>query len=356
MNAYSETFIQAQKDGLKGNIIYYYGGAIPKYKEANVLLGTKTKLILYKLKYMIGITVFNPTEQAFIQSLKRDKIEVVLAQYGTTSHKIVKMCKYLKIPLITHFHGYDASIKAVIKECNQYDEVFKYSNYIIAVSKEMENDLLNLGCPKDKLIYNVYGPNPSFYNVTPLFDNKQFIGIGRFVDKKAPYYTILAFKKVLQSHPDAKLVLGGTGSLLEVCINLAKFLNIESNVTFPGIVSQEEFKKYLENSLAFVQHSITALSGDKEGTPVAILEASAAGIPVVSTYHAGIPDVIINDETGFLVNEHDVDSMADKMILCIEKRELIGVIGQKSKDRIISEFSLKRHLEVLDDLIEKTTN
>jgi hypothetical protein len=57
----------------------------------------------------------------------------------------------------------------------------------------MEQMLLEMGCPKNKLIYNVYGPNPEFLKVKPTFRKKQFVAIGRFTDKKAPYYTILAF-------------------------------------------------------------------------------------------------------------------------------------------------------------------
>jgi len=355
-SAYSETFIKAQKEGLKGNIFFYYGGAIPKYLEGNKDLLNQTTNVLFKIKQKTKITSFSSSEQGFIKSLKKNKIQVVLAQYGPTAHRVLKTCNHLNIPLITHFHGYDASVKEVVQKCNQYKEVFEYSSYVVAVSKEMVKDLLNLGCPSEKLIYNVYGPNPSFYDVNPSVEKNQFIGIGRFVNKKAPYYTILAFEKVLRKFPDSRLIVGGNGELLETCINLVKYLKIENNVILPGVLSQEQFKHYLESSLAFVQHSITAQSGDKEGTPVAILEAAAAGIPVVSTRHAGIPDVIMDGETGFLVKEHDVDMMANKMMALIENKELAKSMGAKSKERIATKFTLIRHLNTLNDLIEKCCN
>lgn len=350
-NAYSETFIQEQKNGLQGEVFYYYGGSLPTHLENYGKLMSRYTSIANKIKRKLKLTTFNAQETAFMHSLKQHKIQVILGQYGTTSHRIVKLCKHLNIPLITHFHGYDASIDAVIESCNQYKEVFASSTYIIAVSVSMKERLIALGCPLEKIIYNTYGPNPLFLEINPQFSADVFIGLGRFVEKKAPYYTILAFNKVLKRYPQAKLIIGGDGALYEVCKNLTRYLKIEEKVLLPGVLTIAQFSDYLNTSLAFVQHSITALSGDQEGTPVAVLEASAAGLPVISTYHAGIPDVIIDGETGLLVAEHDVDAMAEKMIQLLENKELAQELGQKGKERIKNNFTIERHLRVIDELI-----
>jgi glycosyltransferase involved in cell wall biosynthesis len=105
-----------------------------------------------------------------------------------------------------------------------------------------------------------------------------------------------------------------------------------------------------------VQHSVTALNGDQEGTPVAIMEASAAGLPVIATLHAGIPDVIIDGTTGFLVPEHDVDAMSEKMLSLLENKTLAKQFGNNGKERIKIHFSLKRYLDVIDDVIVKAIN
>lgn len=354
-NIYSETFIQEQKIGLKGEVFYYFNGALPTFLENKGKLFSKFDLIVFKLKLKSGFTRFNAKEQAFIRSLKKNKIDVVLAQYGPTAHEIVSVCDKLKLPLITHFHGYDASEHSIISKCNNYKEVFLYSKYIIAVSLLMKQRLIELGCPKEKIVYNPCVPNLIFLDVKPSFKNSTFIALGRFVNKKAPYYTILAFHKVLNRFPNAKLVIGGQGALYETCINLIRYLKIDNNVSLPGIICREDFLGYLENSLAFVQHSITAISGDQEGTPVAILEASAAGLPVISTKHAGIPDVIIDGKTGFLVEEHDVEMMAEKMMLFLENKNLAEQFGKNGKELVKSNFTLKKHLEVIDDLIEKAS-
>jgi colanic acid/amylovoran biosynthesis glycosyltransferase len=356
LNAYSETFIQEQKNGLKGEVYYYYGGDVPQYLEGCGKLSTSVVAYKVKIKRKLGFKTLSVVETAFLKSLKKKKIQVVLAQYGTTAHRIVKICKKANIPLITHFHGYDASIESVIKDCNYYKDTFEYSSYVIAVSRSMEKRLMEFGCPKEKLIYNVYGPNNSFLNVVPQFNNSTFIAVGRFVNKKAPYNTILAFKKVQEQFPQAKLVIGGAGELREACINLVRGLKLEKSVLLPGVIDKKEFVEYLSTGLAFVQHSVTALNGDQEGTPVAVLEASAAGLPVISTKHSGIPDVINDGETGFLVKEHDIESMAQKMILLMENKELAKQFGNNGKERIKANFTLKMHLEVIDGLIEKTIN
>ena len=104
-------------------------------------------------------------------------------------------------------------------------------------------------------------------------------------------------------------------------------------------------------SFCYVQHSVVSFTGDKEGTPVSILEASAAGLPVVSTVHAGIPDVIVNNESGLLVDEFDVDSMANNMIILFENRKLAQKFGNNGKLFIKENYSLMKHLEIVENLI-----
>lgn len=353
-NAYSETFIQEQKKGLSGKVFYYYQGEVPQFLEGFGPLKNRFITWSIKIKRKLGFKTLSVAETVFMHSLKKNKIQVVLAQYGTTANRIVNICKKLNIPLITHFHGYDASVETVIKNCGNYKSVFGYSTFVIAVSRSMQKRLIELGCPKEKLIYNTYGPDNSFLNIKPQFNNPVFTAVGRFVSKKAPYYTILAFKKVHDQFPKAKLVMGGTGELFETCSNLVKALKLGEAVSLPGIINREQFVEYLSQGLAFVQHSAMALNGDQEGTPVAVLEASAAGLPVISTNHAGIPDVIINGETGFLVEEHDVDAMAEKMILLLKDKELAKQLGSRGKDRIKADFSLQRYLDCINDIIETT--
>ena len=92
-------------------------------------------------------------------------------------------------------------------------------------------------------------------------------------------------------------------------------------------------------------------NGDSEGTPVGIIEAMAAGLPVVSTRHAGIPDVVIENETGFLVDENDINQMASYILKITDDRELAKCLGEKGKAKIQDHFTMEKHLETINNLI-----
>jgi len=220
-NPYSETFIQAHKNFLKGKVYYYYGQKGGICLESEKKLGSPIKKVFYKLYRIIFNKPYSYiNNKQLIDSFNKNRIDVVLVEYGNHAFNLLDVLKKAKIPFVVHFHGYDASIKHVIRQCENYSEVFKYASKIISVSKIMSSNLLAIGCPEDKLIYNVYGPNPLFEKVQPTFAKKQFVSIGRFTDKKAPYYLILAFKNVIKTHKDAQLLIGGNGELLNTCKNL----------------------------------------------------------------------------------------------------------------------------------------
>ncbi len=351
-NPYSETFIQAHKNYLKGKVFYYYGGKGRVQLEGASTLVSKWELLRLRMLRKIKKYSFSYiNEQAVLTSLKTNAIDVVLVEYGTHAHKILPILKSAKLPIVVHFHGYDASVHAAVKACNDYKEVFQFATKIVAVSTKMEQMLLDLGCPKEKLVYNVYGPQPEFETVTPTFAKKQFIGIGRFTDKKAPYYTIMAFKEVAHKHPDARLLLAGDGALMNMCANLVKQYQLESQVQFLGVITPDVYRSLLAESLAFVQHSITASNGDMEGTPLAVLEASVAGLPVIATKHAGIPDVIIDGKTGLLCDEHDVQGMANNMLQLINDVEYAKKLGALGKQHILNNYNMQRHINALQAIL-----
>ncbi|MDO6758742.1 glycosyltransferase [Tamlana sp. 2_MG-2023] len=351
-NPYSETFIQAHKNGLKGNVFYYFGTGLEIKLEGEKKL---MPYILYKL-HRINAKFFRKGSrylwtQKVLYNLKKHKIDTILVEYGTHAHHLLPVLKVAKLPVTVHFHGYDASINHVITSCGAYKEVFAVAKNVIAVSTVMYDSLLKLGCPKAKLIYNVYGPQSLFETVKPKFSKKQFVAIGRFTDKKAPYYTILAFKAILKKHPDAQLLIAGIGELLNTCENLIKYFNLEENIELLGVISPNDYVALLETSLAFVQHSITAKIGDMEGTPLAVLEASVAGLPVIATKHAGIPDVIVHNETGLLSDEHDVETMSANMLRVLDDLDFAKQLGAAGKQRILEQFNLQKHLEKLQKAI-----
>ncbi|WP_034057540.1 glycosyltransferase family 4 protein [Lacinutrix jangbogonensis] len=355
-NPYSETFIQAHKNHLKDNVFYYYGSKGYIKLEGQDRLVPKALEWRYRIiRKLNNYSFIYINEQEILTSLKKNAIDVVLIEYGTHAHELLSLLKSSDLAVVVHFHGYDASVYKTITKCESYKDIFSFATKIIAVSLKMKKMLLVLGCPKDKLVYNVYGPQREFEAIQPKFSKKQFVGIGRFTDKKAPYYTIMAFKEVAHKHPDALLLLAGDGVLLNMCKNIVKYYGLENQVQFLGVISPKRYRQILEESLAFVQHSIRAKNGDMEGTPLAVLEASVAGLPVISTNHAGIPDVIEHGETGLLCKEHDVSAMANNMMQVLNDITYAQQLGNNGKQHILKHYSVARHIKNLQDILEEAS-
>jgi colanic acid/amylovoran biosynthesis glycosyltransferase len=349
-NAYSETFIQAHKN-LPFDIKFYYGGKLPSALEGGKGLLNLSMVERFEKKIR---RKFSIKEYALYYSLKRERIEVVLAEYGETAVETLNVVKKLGIPLVVHFHGYDASVSEVLsRNVEKYKEVFNYATSVLVVSKKMQNDLFKIGCPLEKIVLNIYGPNSIFFSNIPCYDSQRFVAVGRFVEKKAPYLTILAFAKVKRKYPQAELILVGDGPLMNICQQIVNAMGLSHDVLFKGPLTPGEIISIFQKSVAFVQHSITATNGDSEGTPVAILEAQAAALPVISTFHAGIPDVVIHEETGLLVKEGDIEGMADNMMYLIEKKNLAKKLGQMGRQRVQNHFLMEKHLNILAKELEK---
>ncbi len=351
LDAYSETFIQAQIDLLKPKLVLHTG-RLPTMAGDVELMG-KFKKRFNKLGKAFFKKEFFSLEKRIAEVLTENNIGIILAQYGPTGVAMLPICKKLTLPLVVHFHGLDASRFDILeKYAASYREMFNFVKAVIVVSNSMADRILQLGCPPEKIKLNHYGVNDLFFKSVPTYDSERFIAVGRFVEKKGPDLTIRAFSKVVDLYPHAKLIMIGNGPLLEMCKQLTRDLSMEKNIFFPGVVKHDLIGGFMEKSLAFVQHSIIAANGDSEGTPVAILEASAAALPVISTFHAGIPDVVIDGITGFLVKEKDIDAMSFAMLQLLADKPLASRMGKAGRERMESGFSMERYSTVLKNILE----
>lgn len=354
-NAYSETFIQAHIRLLRGEKVVYSGGSLPHLLNdspiaVNLSFGTK---VYRKICRTIGLIRFSDAQIAFQRSLVQEKPDVVLAEYGVTGAEILDIVKALQLPLVVHFHGYDASEKATLQKYQtKYLEMFAYAKKIVGVSIQMCNKLKELGCPPEKIIYSCYGPNDAFLQIKPNPQTFQFLAVGRFVEKKAPHLTILAFYKVLANYPNAKLRMAGEGHLKVICEDLVNALKINDSVLFLGKQTAQEIIQEMSTAFCFIQHSRTAPSGDMEGSPVGIIEAQAAALPVVSTKHAGIQDVVVHLKTGLLVNEGDVEEMAKCLLHFLDNPIEAKKMGKDGRERILETFTMDKHIETLNALLD----
>ena len=358
-NTCTETFIQLHREKLAGEIHYMYGGLLPlKVNHGeNISPGNPVKRFFIKYIGKVSQPSLNERERYLYRYLKKKRIDVVLAEYGQTGASILNLCRYYNAPLVVHFHGQDAYRFELLKTYHvKYREMFAYATTIISVSKDMTNQLISLGCPKNKIALCPYGPAEQFYSSDSKFEKKNFITVGRFVEKKAPYLTLDAFRRTLIEQPDSCLIMIGDGPLIDVCRNIVKAWGLEKSVRFKGVLSQKEILKYFSECIAYIQHSIVPASGDSEGTPVSILEACAAGLPIIATRHAGINDVVIDGETGYLVDETDTKSMSEYMIRLAKDNELAAKLGHAAKGRVLTHFNLDSHISMINKIVENAVN
>jgi colanic acid/amylovoran biosynthesis glycosyltransferase len=286
--------------------------------------------------------------------LQENRVDAVLAEFGDTGVYLMEACRSTDLPLVVRFGGMDAYCELpkwhVLRQL--YPSLFKVSAAIIAVSHDMERQLERLGAPTEKLHYCPSGANTSvFYGAMPSSAPPVFVAVGRLVYKKAPYLTLMAFSKVLRACPEAKLVIIGTGYLMEVCQRLAKALQVDHAVGFMGGCSHEQVAAWMRAARCFVQHSVRAADGDSEGTPNSVIEAAATGLPIVATRHAGIPDVVVHGQTGFLVDEGDVDGMAGNMLRLALEPGTAAQLGDRARKRANAEFTLEKSICRLWEII-----
>ena len=355
-SSYSETFIQTQIELLPGEKYVLYGGDFPVYQSnGKFLIRSVTGILSYLIQKRIfkkrDITVRN---RALINYLKAQKINVVLPQYGTVGATIAKACAIAKVPLVIHFHGVDAHRYQLLNTFNTlYKRAFVYASALIVVSGDMRESLIQLGADANKIHLIPYGVRTDLFKPTKLSTIPHFLSIGRLVDKKAPIITLNAFAQVAQQFPMAHLSMVGDGPLAQEAKERAKTLGIMHQVTFTGVLDREAIIQLMAHAYAYVQHSVTAEDGDMEGTPNTILEASAAGLPIVSTRHAGIKEAVIEGITGFLVDEYDQDTMARDMLTLSSSEALATKMGQAARAHILNHYDIRQQIAKLSQILQE---
>jgi glycosyltransferase involved in cell wall biosynthesis len=257
------------------------------------------------------------------------------------------------IPVYISFHGYDASQMLRNKVyVNKLNDLFKDKNFTaICVSDFIKNHLINYGVKLTnyKLLY--YGINVDLFEPKrPNKTNNQFIflQISVFNEKKGHKYTLDAFKLFLEkveNKNNYKLILAGGLNLLESIKKYTNDIGLSPYVEFPGAVNHTQAKELYNSANVFLHHSITAKNGDTEGLPNVIIEAMAMELPIVSTYHAGIPELVEHGINGFLVKEKDVLTYA-KYLLEIVNWSYLKINREKILTRFSNEIHLKNLLSI----------
>ncbi|MBL0043453.1 MAG: glycosyltransferase [Flavobacteriales bacterium] len=350
-NAWSETFIANHIAHLPQVVLTLTDGHLPKRDaEGQPLLApTLLKRMLQRMRKA------DPTELlvgAIVRRLQHHRVQLVLAEYGPTGEALLDACQRARIPLAVHFHGIDAFHTKLLRDNGNYHRIFQHAVAIVVVSREMERQLLDLGCPRAKLHYNCYGIEVDrFHPADVARTPKRFLTVGRFVDKKAPHLSLLAFHQAWQRDPELRLTMAGEGPLWESTKQLALAQGLGDAVEFPGVITSDQVAERMRQVRGFVQHSVITADNDHEGTPLSILEAMASGLPIISTLHAGIPDVVEHGVNGLLCAERDIQAMATHMNQLADDADLAHRLGLAGRARVEQHHRLEQSLEALSTIL-----
>jgi colanic acid/amylovoran biosynthesis glycosyltransferase len=264
----------------------------------------------------------------------------------------------LKAPILTVFHGYEMSEIAKAEPRGPYRFLFDHGDHFLPVTDFWRRKLIAAGCPEDRVSVHRMGIHVNSYgkdlerSVGPF----TFLSVGRLVEKKGHAFAIRAFAECVTRRPDipCRLVLIGGGPMRQDLEQLARELDVKDLVEFVGPLPRDKVQNFLRRSDAFVLASITAENGDMEGLPVSILEAMASGLPVLSTYHSGIPEAVEDGVNGFLVPEKDVEGLSARMLLLLEDTGLAHRLGEAGRVRAEREFDIEFWNDRLVDIICET--
>ncbi len=252
--------------------------------------------------------------------------------------------------LVVTFHGYDLSMVANGPK-HPYQVVFDEADAILPVSERWHRRLLQLGAPAERTSVHHMGIDVQAFPYRERNASQEaplrLITTARFMEKKGLEYAVEAVAEVAKQRPDLNFTyeLIGDGPLCDEIGDQVRALGMESRINLHGALAHDEVQGLLKEADIFLLPSVTASNGDQEGIPVALMEAMASGMPVLSTFHSGIPELVEDGVSGYLVPERDSHSLAAKLLDLLEHPETRIAFGREGRKKVESEF----HLDNLND-------
>ncbi|WP_138429431.1 glycosyltransferase family 4 protein [Fodinibius saliphilus] len=278
----------------------------------------------------------------FRKLVKDHNITAIHAHFGPNAIDILGYAKAFNIPLMVTFHGHDASTLLRDKEYKEkLPELFDYATGIIIVSRHMI-ETLELGPWISKVHVIPCSVDPTKFTIQKNNKSSEVVKIahsGRVVPTKGVPDLVKVFSELADKYDNIELHIAGDGIELEDSKELARKYGHPEKIRFYGRVSQQEVKDLLNDADIFVLNSRTDDRGDMEGTPVSIMEAMCLKKPVVSTIHAGIPDVIEHGKNGLLAKEYANEELKDRIEKLIQNPEMRKQLGAKAKETVEESYT-----------------
>lgn len=298
--------------------------------------------ILYFFRSLLSFIVF-------LQKASLVHVHLSAPMSAKRKFPFIMLAKLFKIPILVHFHAFSAESTIDKKYSKLYNTIFRMANTIIVLSESWKQGLitdLNISSNKIEVLYN---PCPKILLNKNIIKINTILYAGTLESRKGYRDLINAFATIVKLYPEWNLVLAGNGEINEGK-ELSKQLCIENKVDFKGWVSGEEKERL------FREANIFCLPSYAEGFPMAVLDAWAYGLPVITTPVGGIPDVAKEGINMLLFKPGDIKTLSEKLIKMISDKSLRDTISDASVSFSSNEFSLHSIVSQLNTIYKKNIN
>jgi colanic acid/amylovoran biosynthesis glycosyltransferase len=295
--------------------------------------------------------------KCILKTSENFEFRIIHAHFGHAGISSIPL-KYKKsIPLITSFYGFDLGADKE-KLQKHYKRLAETGDLFLALSEDMAQDLIALGFPENKIIVHHLGVDINNFDFSPKNQDDQFVFtvVASFEERKGIQYTIRAFIAFLEDKDPARfqLRLVGDGPFFKDLKYLTKgFTNIIFINNFKTDNPRGTVLAEIKNCDAFILTSITTSTGEKEGTPVVLMEAQSCGKPCIATRHAGIPEQVLDGVTGILVEERNINQITAAMNLLCNEHDLRIKMGIEARKHIEINFNNQKQIRILNDIYKK---
>lgn len=295
-----------------------------------------------------------------IPALGKKPYDIIHCQFGTLSNWGMWFRK-INAPtakLIVSFRGFDISQEIHQQGDRIYNRIFAEADFFLTNCEFFKQRLLKLGCDEKKLVVHYSGIDCNQFFYTPRLptDGIQIATTGRLVEKKGIEYSIRAVAKIAKNYPNIEYKIIGDGPLTEELQQLIQELNVANIVKLLGKKTSSEIIEILNTAHIFIAPSVTASNGNQDAPINVLKEAMCLGLPVISTYHGGIPELVQDGVTGFLVPERDADALAQKLSYLIEHPEIWNSMAQAGRAYVEKHFDMHKLNSELVEIYQKLLN
>ena len=287
--------------------------------------------------------------------------DIIHCHFGNVAREFLFLKDLLgsKTKFLTVFHGFDVSAVLNQEGINFYHELFEKGDLFLPISNYWKKKLVNLGCASSKIEVHRMGIDLDKFPFVPRKKDSsitKLLTVARLVEKKGLEYSIRAIAKIKNKFPNLEYKIAGDGPLRGKLQELIQKLNLQDTIFLLGPVDQSEVRKLMLDSHIFILPSITTRSGDKEGIPVVLMEAQAMGLPVISTWHSGIPELVRDGKSGFLVPEKNVEALVNRLEYLIQHPEIWPSMGFQGRKMVEENYDLKKLTNRLIHIYKRLLN